>query len=213
MGYYRAGYRILGIDIAPQPNYPFDFIQDDVRWYCDAFTALDLGASAIHASPPCQRHSTQRTGMTKNYEDLLDETRELVKTMSVFAGGIPYVIENVPGAPLIDPVRLCGTSLGCIDGDADLQRHRLFESNVKLTAPPCNHSRDRRTLGVYGDMGIEDRPNRPITAKNPSPRGWKAGAERARRLMGIDWTVTNRELAEAIPPAYTELIGAQLICL
>lgn len=197
MGYHRAGFDVIGIDIAPQKNYPFEFIEGnalDRSIWPDQF-------DAIHASPPCQRHSTLRTGVTGDYEDLIEPTRA-----ALAAAWAPYVIENVVGAPLIDPVRLCGSSLGCVDGDAELRRHRLFESSIaNLTGTRCKHDADRRVLGVYGHLTRNDRPN------GSPARGWKAGKERARRLMGVDWEVTDRELAEAIPPAYSEFIGRQIL--
>jgi len=214
VGYHRAGFDVIGVDIAPQPNYPFEFHQADaleVLALMTTWRSLE-DTRAIHASPPCQLHSTQKTGVTGNYQDLIAPVRDLL-----IATGLPYVIENVVGAPLIDPLKLCGTSFGCIIEDApphpagcDLQRHRLFESNLTLSGPPCAHSKQRRTLGVYGNAGHHDSPNRP-SPPAASHRGWKAGKQRARDLMGVDWEVTDRELAESIPPAFTHHIGLQMI--
>ena len=196
-GYERAGFDVIGIDIEWHPTYPFEFILGD---------ALDTsiwptGLAAIHASPPCQRHSTLRTGITGIYDDLLSQTRDSLRD-----SGLPYVIENVVGAPMVDPVMLCGTALGCVDGDAELRRHRLFEANFPIVGAECQHSPDRHVLGVYGDLSNEDRSNGTLG------RGTKAGRARARRLMGIDWPMSDRELAEAIPPTYAEHIGHQLMC-
>lgn len=208
VGYHRAGFdEIIGVDIAPQPNYPFEFHQGD---------ATDLGwllggeigyfdFDAIHASPPCQRHSTLKTGTTGDYQDLIFETRQQLS-----ASQLPYIIENVVGAPLINPVRLCGSTLGNVDSDgletAYLQRHRIFESNVALVGSGCDHTLGK-CLGVYGHLTVNDRCNNP---KRPG-HGWKAGKARARRLMGIDWEVTDRELAESIPPSFSEYLGRQLL--
>lgn len=197
VGYHRAGFDVVGVDIEPRDNYPLDFVCADAIAYV---LTVNLGTfDAIHASPPCQLHSTLRTGVTGDYEDLVADTRWALER-----AGKPYVIENVPGAPLHNTVTLCGTAHGCVDDTAELHRHRLFETNwtVWPGPPPCDHRRDRQCLGVYGDLAANDRP---------STRGVKAGRGRAFRLMGVDWPMTDRELAEAIPPAYTEWIGARLI--
>lgn len=199
-GYHRAGFDVVGVDIAPQPRYPFEFHQADALEYlADHGREFDV----IHASPPCQHYSTV-SGTAKRHHgatfpDLIAPTRALLVEL-----GVPYVIENVINAPLIDPVRYCGSSFGL-----DLRRHRLFESNVDLVAPPCDHgwqtprfrSLDGRmakagklasVVGVHGNINY-------------------AGEFPLRcRAMGIDW-MTNAELVEAIPPAFTEHIGAQLI--
>ena len=199
VGYHRAGFdEIVGIDIEPQPNYPFEFIQADVMEW-DGFAGFDL----IHASPPCQIHSDLKTVLPKDHQhqDFVADTRERLQ-------GSRYVIENVPGAPLINPIQLCGSAFG---GRADLplyktetsmvrqvfelRRHRLFECTFPIMAPPCNHQ--AKVLGVYGDLSKHRRP---------SNRGVKAGIRDAELLMGIDW-MTPKEIVQAVPPAYTEYIG------
>jgi DNA (cytosine-5)-methyltransferase 1 len=200
VGYHRAGFDVVGVDIDPQPNYPFEFHQGD---------ALELGAEmwrdfdAIHASPPCQSYLNlgkvnRALGREYEHPDLIDPVRaELVDR------GLPYVIENVEDAKdrLRDPLRLCGSSFGL-----PVRRHRLFESNVPLVGPPCNHHwqkvprywtgwrpkgehRLAAVVQVYGNGGGRDE--------------WPDA-------MGIDW-MTPKELAEAIPPAYTEFVGRQLV--
>lgn len=192
MGYYRAGFDVVGVDINPQPNYPFNFMQDDalrvLRDGCGFVSHFD----AIHASPPCQRYSamsTCRPGLADEYPDLVEPIRDLL-----IKSGLPYVIENVTGAPLIDPVMLCGQMFGL-----ELYRHRLFESNVPLVAPehpPHIIPASKAGHWVPGTiMGVA---------------GHCAPIAKAREVMGIDWT-TRAELAEAIPPAYSEFVGAQLI--
>jgi DNA (cytosine-5)-methyltransferase 1 len=211
MGYYLAGFDVVGVDVAPQPHYPFEFVQADALTVAAgrieermAHFPLWGGFDAIHASPPCQPYSTLRT-VAAERERLIEQTRSALQST-----GLPYVIENVVGAPLVNYVTLCGTAFGLVDGDAELQRHRRFETSFTLwNAPPCAHS-GRRTLGVYGHLAVNDRPNNP-TDRPGGSKGWKAGRDRARRLMGIGWEVTDTELAEAIPPAYTEWIGGQLI--
>lgn len=209
-GYQLAGFKVVGIDINPQPNYCGDlFVQGDAldeALHAEACGWLNV--VAVHASPPCQLHSTLKTVLTAEYHDLVDETRDLLQAI-----GLPYVIENVVGAPLLSPTMLCGTAFGCIDEDTELRRHRLFETSwLVLGAPRCAHSRARRPMGVYGHLANIDRPNRPVDGPTGA-HGWKAGRARARRLMGVDWHVTDRELSESIPPAFTEYLGHQLAAL
>ena len=195
MGYYQAGFDVVGVDINPQPNYPRTFFQGDaLTWLADARRrkAYAPGVVAIHASPPCQRYSAMskcRPDLAEKYPDLVDETRELLE-----ATGLPYVIENVPGSPLREPVMLCGSMFGY-----ELYRHRLFESNVPLVAPP--HPAHVKPASKAGHW-------RPGTVMSVS--GHVSPIKLAREVMGIDWC-TRDELAEAIPPYYTEYIGAQLI--
>lgn len=114
MGYYRAGFEVVGVDIKPQPNFPFEFHQAN---------ALDFpvdGFDIIHASPPCQAHTCLNVMWNaKKHADFVEPTREKLK-----ASGLPYIIENVPGAPLIDPIKLCGSMFGLGAGPYDLRRHR-----------------------------------------------------------------------------------------
>lgn len=186
MGYHRAGFDVVGVDIAPQPHYPFEFHQADAMTF-----SLD-GFDAIHASPPCQHASAMtkcRPGLAATYPNLIPATRERLATT-----GLPYVIENVVGAALVNPLLLCGSMFGL-----DLHRHRLFESNVPL--PLMLH-------------GGHDRPTSPAGHWRPgtiiSVSGNCSPIAEARRVMGIDWMNRN-ELSEAIPPAYTEFIGRQLM--
>ena len=202
VGYARAGFEVVGVDIEPHPSYPFEFIQADALDYlyhrCDAQRGIDI----IHASPPCQtftraQHLRDAQGKTTDKLDLLAPTRD-----ALIATGLPYVIENVPGAPMVNPITLCGSSFGL-----RVRRHRQFESNVPLMSLPCDHTGQGRPVGVYGSM------------RDDIPQGGKtAGSiEEAREAMGIDWMrwrSTNQEwndIKEAIPPAYTEFIGGQLM--
>lgn len=185
MGYHRAGFEVVGVDIAPQPHYPFAFIQADaLMWWIGGF-------DAIHASPPCQAYSWSARRWNVERADLLDDTRERLRM-----AGVPFVIENVPGAPLLEPAVLCGRMFGL-----PLIRHRLFETNWQLWPLP-GHPRHVGLIGkgqavtVAGHGGDNVRGNGGRAAK--------------RAAMGIDW-MTDVELNEAIPPAYTEWIGRQLI--
>ncbi len=193
VGYHRAGFEVVGVDIKPQPHYPFEFHQDDAMTF-----PLD-GFDAIHASPPCQRFSdlAKRNGNASEWPDLIDPIRR-----RLVATGLPYVIENVDGAPLLDPIVLCGTMFPGLR----VLRHRLFESNIHLEAPahgkhPLVFTHDRRKAH-YGRLD-EDTAFVQVTG------GGNASVANKRAAMGIDWMI-GHELNEAIPPAYTELIGLQL---
>jgi DNA (cytosine-5)-methyltransferase 1 len=193
MGYHLAGFDVVGVDVEPQPRYPFRFVQGDAL---DVLAGWDLMPpfDAVHASPPCRDHSTLSFIHGKvGTGYLLEATRRaLVRT------GLPYVIENVPGAPLLDPLWLCGSEFGLLDGGRWLKRHRGFESNVLLMgAGGCNCA-GRPIGGVYGG--------------GPQTTGgrFKFDAAGRRRVMGIDW-MTRDEMAQAIPPAYTQFIGEQLM--
>ena len=188
MGYHRAGFDVTGVDTAAQPNYPFRF------WQLDALTLepwVLAGFDAVHASPPCQAHTTlKHMWNAARHENLIGPTRELLK-----ATGLPYVIENVVGAPLHDPTMICGSSLGL-----KVRRHRLFETSWTLLIPPCVHAEQGRPIGVYGTGG-----------GGQMTRGFKArGAAEAGEAMETPW-MTRAECSQAIPPAYTELIGYQLM--
>ncbi len=207
MGYNRAGFDVVGVDNRPQPHYPFAFVQADALEYA----AQDLvgwdGFDAIHASPPCQRYSdlAHRNGNADQHPDLIAPTRALLE-----ATGLPYVIENVEGAPLVDPVTICGTALGLgvaipFLGRYRLRRHRLFESNLRIQGSPCCCDDERPVIDVSGGG-----PTHAPRTDGKGGRTYKGTADEARAAMGIDW-MTKAELNEAIPPAYTELIGHQLL--
>ena len=197
MGYHRAGFDVIGVDIRPQPNYPFAFVQMDALEFLEL---LDPSAwDVIHASPPCQAWSAYRRkgrGVGDGYEDLIARTRE-----SLEQAGLPYVIENVEGAPLESPMMLCGSML---DPPLDVQRHRFFETNWPLIAPmwPCRHD-----LWSARFPGATNR--RPLSRRTVEIGVWRIPLETQQRAIGIDW-MTLEELSEAVPPAYTELIGHQL---
>lgn len=200
MGYHRAGFRVVGVDIAPQPRYPFEFVQADAL-----DSGLDLeAATAIHASPPCQRWTNlqKRNGNGDFWPDLVTPARQILK-----ASGQPYVIENVVGAPLHQPIKLCGSMF---DG-LRVYRHRLFESNLPLVAP--RHGPHRRLCYTmdkrkphYGQLDEW----KDFVQVNGGGNCSKAAAADA---MGIDWAGPKRELNEAIPPAYTQHIGAQILAI
>ena len=195
-GYQQAGFHVTGVDISPQPNYCGDDFHQ-----MDALDAGFYGYDAVHASPPCQAYSVannihQRT----DHPDLIAATRALL-----VESRLPYVIENVPGAPLENYFQLCGRSFGL-----NVRRHRWFESNVFMLAPPCgSHAGD--WLLVFGHTVLERGKTIGKTAKGgPIIRRRHVGVERGREAMGISW-MNRDELSEAIPPAYTHWIGQQLI--
>jgi DNA (cytosine-5)-methyltransferase 1 len=190
-GYHRAGFDVVGVDNRPQPRYPFPFVLADALDYVAAHGSQ---YDVIHASPPCQAFTVYRNnGNVGDHPDLLDPTRQ-----ALIAAGLPYVIENVPGAPLLNPVQLCGTSLGI-----EVRRHRLFETNWLLLVPDCFHGRfvERKYPGSTG------RPN-GRTVCNVGE--WRVPLARQQAATGIDW-MTLEELSQAIPPAYTEFVGRQLM--
>ncbi len=205
VGYRLAGFDVVGVDNRPQKNYPFPFVQGDALeflslliegkgpagYYLDDF-------DAIHASPPCQDHSSLRHRTAKRYDCHIAATRALLRK-----SGKPWVIENVVGAPLLDPILLCGAAFDLRTDSAErgevwLKRHRLFESNVKLTGNGCACKRDRKVIGVYGN------------GDGGGGRGWKGTMADRRAVMGI-WWMTRNELAQSIPPAYTRELGRQLL--
>ncbi|GAS95495.1 Gp30 [Mycolicibacterium canariasense] len=197
-GYHRAGFDVVGVDINPQPNYPFTFIQGDASHFLSAWcrgsliAAHQLPFAAVHASPPCQRYSAMskcRPEIANKYPDLVDPVRELL-----LETGLPYVIENVPGAPLRNPVMLCGQMFG-----QELYRHRLFESNVPITAP--QHPKHVIPASKAGHW-------KPGTIMSIS--GHVSPIAKAREVMGIEW-MSREELAESIPPSYTQWVGKQLL--
>jgi DNA (cytosine-5)-methyltransferase 1 len=232
MGYHRAGFdEIVGVDNRPQPRYPFAFVQGDAL---DYLAAHGREFDAIHASPPCQAFTALKTMWnSREHADLVEPTRGLLRATT-----LPWVIENVPGAPLArGAAMLCGTmfNLGTNDGRAELRRHRYFELSHALTTliPECAHG--GITVGVYGDgngrdyrrdpvvIGVYGRHGRDRRRIKPSVGVYgHAGGKSVRdgtqqfstkergEAMGIDW-MTSNELSQAIPPAYTQWIGARLL--
>jgi DNA (cytosine-5)-methyltransferase 1 len=192
-GYQNAGFYVVGVDNRPQKHYIGDeFI------LADAMT-VDLGGyDAIHASPPCQAYSDLRNLSDEEYPDYIANIRSRLQ-----GTGIPYVIENVDQAPLIDPILLCGTMFPPLR----VLRHRLFESNFALVAPDEHpkHPKVWTTDKRKPQYGLLDQN----TAFVQVTGGGNATAANKRDAMGIDW-MTGRECNEAIPPAYTEFIGRQL---
>lgn len=233
MGYSRAGFDVYGVDLfrhrGPdgklrgyrRQRYPFAAYQGDVLdvlarliageeiSFADAYGIMTLGLGdfeVIAASPPCQAYSISKNAHQSSHPELVEPTRDLI-----VATGLPYVIENVPGAPLLNPLTLCGTEFGLRATDSDglrvwLKRHRLFESNILLMGGGgCYHPKDILCAGVYGN-GSPSRDAAKARAGGYTPPSQEVRAA----LMGIDWMSRNG-LSQAIPPAYTEFIGRQVL--
>lgn len=188
VGYHRAGFEVVGVDIEPQPRYPFEHYVADAIEFCrehgDEF-------DAIHASPPCQLYSNAQKIRGYDHPDLVGPTRDVL-----MATGKPWVIENVVGAPLIDPIMLCGAMFPGLR----VYRHRLFELSFAIDVP--DHPEHTVPLTKMG--------RKPKDGEYMHVVGNFSGVQQAREAMGIDWMVRD-ELREAIPPAYTEYIGKYLI--
>jgi DNA (cytosine-5)-methyltransferase 1 len=190
MGLSRAGFDVVGCDIEPQPNYPFPFIHGN------ALEQDVSGFDFVWASPPCQGFTAykRRPGHVRPRENLIPDVRE--KLLRV---GVPFVIENVEGAPLENAVTLCGSMFGL-----DVRRHRLFEAHgFSIPQPKCDHASqlprfppatNRKNLRCTVEVGV-----------------WRIPVDVQFRAMGIDWQMTLEELSNAIPPAYSEHIGRAAI--
>lgn len=194
MGYYRAGFEVVGVDIKPQPHYPFEFVQADAFDFMDRYYSSKF--AAVHASPPCQAYSTTRVLHGREYPMLVEQVRSRLR-------GRLYVIENVPGAPLLRQqtfdesvgcAMLCGSSFGL-----GVRRHRNFEASVPLRWRACLHHLQSLPIDVTGTGGPGGRHRKPVSVAH------------ARLVMGIEWEMTRYEISQAIPPAYTEFIGRQLL--
>jgi DNA (cytosine-5)-methyltransferase 1 len=203
MGYRLAGAEVVGVDKVDQPRYPFAFIRGDWREVLDApwfdVQAFDL----IHASPPCQHYSdlAKRNGNASAHPDLIGSVREALATT-----GLPYAIENVEGAPLRDPVLVCGTERQLEVDGYRLRRHRLFETNWPLELRGCGCAGDSRPIIDVSGGGPTHAPRRD----GKGGRTYKGTAVQASAAMGIGW-MTKAELNEAIPPAYAKLIAFQFL--
>lgn len=214
-GLADAGFEVVGVDYRPQPHYPFIFIQKSfvdfihIKGWWEQF-------DFIWASPPCQRHSvmTKRWGQeqVENHPDLIEPVRQ-----TLFSVRKPYCIENVVGAPLKNPVMLCGSMFGLqTKYGSQLRRHRLFECNFKVVQPKCKHAKgsvigvygggqhpDRRipaTIGVYGNSGGSSNRDNLLGFSTQDRKD----------AMGIQW-MSGKELSQSIPPAYSKYIAEQFL--
>lgn len=205
-GYAMAGFQPIGVDIKPQKHYPYPFILGKAgitmailleggvihasRKGSDSFVLQDF--SLIHASPPCQAYSSNVRGLsTVPHPKYIKATRTRLQ-----AAKVPFIIENVVGAPLIKPIMLCGSSFGM-----RVRRHRLFESNAPLVGLACEHRSIESVINIYSR---ENRAKLAEEAPNIDPEFLY------REDMGIDW-MTLKEGRQAIPPAFTHFLGAQIM--
>jgi DNA (cytosine-5)-methyltransferase 1 len=202
MGYHMAGFEVTGVDLEPQPRYPFEFHQA---------SALDVdldGYDAYVASPPCQGYSkTRHMPNSKGSPLLIDDIRQRLE-----ATGKPYIIENVEAArwAMKDPVRLCGSSFGL-----RVQRHRLFEANFELEVPPCDHAWQNRhkPYKIYRNkkrvdgLGYLHSGIQPVYGNNQNVGGNSVFLKSV--AMGIDW-MDEHGLNQSLPPVYTKYLGEQL---
>lgn len=191
-GLHAAGFDVVGVDIVRRDRYPFRFVQADALRPPFDLRQFDF----IWASPPCQAHtSLNKMHNAKVHEDLIPPTRAMLLT-----AGVPWCMENVPGAPIKTGLMLCGSMFDLGTDDAELRRHRLFELSWHMPLfglPQCAHGRKSRVIGVYGGHGRDWR--RTVNTQDFS-------TEDRARAMGINW-MTGAELSQAIPPAYAEFIG------
>lgn len=212
MGYYLAGFTVVGCDIEPQPYYPFTFYRMDAIEFLNKFHTQ---AQAVHGSPPCHKWSAlAELHQDKEYPDLIGPIRN-----AIIETGLPYVIENVPKAPLINPIMLCGTMFGLqTKHGSQLRRHRIFEVPwmKDRTTPPCNHN-DSSAIVVYGGGQHPARRRVPATIGvygNSPGVSVRDGlqffsSEDRQDAMGISW-IRGKALSQAIPPAYTKFLGDRL---
>lgn len=197
MGYYRAGFDVVGIDRKPFKRYPFPMVVANALRPPFDLSRFD----AIHASPPCQRYSVQTKAHRKEaHPDLVEATRAML-----VASGKPYIIENVMGAPLEGAALLCGSMFGLL-----VQRHRLFETPFVMLAPPCEHGEFKGDYPCGRSNGTA-RAGERSRVVHVYGQGCSRGDRGLwQRAMGIDW-MTMQEMSQAIPPAYTEYIGKRLL--
>lgn len=190
MGYHNAGFEVVGVDIEPQRHYPFEFHQGDALTY---LAEHGHEFDALAGSPPCQAWTLAQRIQGRTHPDLIEPMRRLFQE-----SGLPYVIENVEGAPLLNPIMLCGAMFPGLG----TYRHRLFESNIPIQVPAHPEHKVPTTK-----MGRTPKPGEFMHVV-----GNFSGVAQAKAAMGIGWMVRD-ELREAIPPAYTEFIGRQLLAV
>lgn len=208
VGYARAGFNVVGVDNIAHPDYPFPmFVADAMDVLADHATLA--GFDVVHASPPCPRYSTATMPEARaNAPDLLGPVYDALDAGPVAV----WVIEDVVGAPMRAPLMLCGASFGlgaiCADGvRRPLRRHRLFDSSAPIMGPGCMCD-SREPIGVYGQGGRALRPDIPGRSRK---RGFMGTPDEKRAALGTPWIRKRQQVANAIPPAYTQFIGGQLI--
>jgi DNA (cytosine-5)-methyltransferase 1 len=207
VGYWRAGFDVVGVDLVRQWHYPFPMaVADAIAALAELVRSGEFAGrrvAAIHASPPCKRFTRlgtldrQRLRLFEPHPDLLTPTLEMLQ-----ACPLPWVVENVPDSPMpSDAVQMCGSSFGLL-----VRRHRLFASNLRLQVPPCNHAAQPVVWGVYGNGGAD-----AGRAARGGGGGVKVAGPDAAKALGVDWTTHQPSLSQMIPPAYSEHLGRQLL--
>jgi len=214
VGYTRAGFCVVGVDDKWQPDYPFPIRHGDALavlrdlllelpvWFSGHGLIRLHQVAGFHASPPCQNETAltkgnrKRDGWTDDHRPMIPATRELLD-----ATGLPYVIENVQGAPLRRDLTLCGEQFGL-----EVIRHRFFELGGWSTQPLPHVKHRGRVAGWRHGVKYEG----PYVAVY-GDGGGKGSVADWQRAMGIDWTASKLSLAEAIPPAYSEFVGSRLM--
>lgn len=204
-GYHRAGFDVVGMDIKPQPHYPFEFVRGDALGMRARIMATDPGFDAIHASPPCQAFTTMSNrprgagGLSDDRLDLLTPTLELLAGIS-----LPWIVENVAGAKRImpNPITLHGGMFGL-----QVNRPRLFSASFPLEP----HSYAVAPVNPVGVYGARHDGRLLYRRKDGTEQHAAASLAEGREATGMDWADW-RGTKEAIPPAYTERLGRQLLC-
>jgi DNA (cytosine-5)-methyltransferase 1 len=192
MGYHRAGFEVVGVDIVPQPLYPFEFHEGDALEVLDyQIRSNNMGRyDAVHASPPCQRYSTISRN-DREYPDLYEPIRE-----RLIALGLPWIIENVIGAPYRSGFVLCGSMFGL-----KIRRHRNFETSFLVMRPQCDHKAQGRPYTITGNGGGCE-----------SKHSLKPNRKDLWRYLDMPWA-TPYGVTQAIPPCYAEWIGERLMAV
>lgn len=185
-GYRRAGFTVIGVDNVPQPNYPFEFHQLDWR---DALRLFGSVADGIHASFPCKAFTKLQKQWKREWSDEVTPGLAALQLL-----GKPFVVENVPGAPYVPDTVLCGSMFGLM-----VRRHRWFKHNLDVIQPDCEHNTQGMVVQVNGHPG-----------GSSTRDGARHTLDDWRNAMGINW-MNSREIAQAIPPVYTEYIGRAMI--
>jgi DNA (cytosine-5)-methyltransferase 1 len=190
-GYRQAGFDVTGVDLDPQARFPYPFHQADaIAWVRQNLDMIRETFSLIHASPPCQHYSKAQRIQDRDHPDLVGPTRDVLDETS-----LPWVIENVEGSPLLNPIELCGAMFGL-----RTYRHRLFETGGGFTVAPPAHPRHTAPLRKMG--------RRPMDGDMIHAVGNFSGVAIVRDDWGVPWMNRNG-IRESIPPAYTRYIGEQ----
>lgn len=191
MGYHQAGFEVTGVDTEPQPRYPFTFVQADALTLLADPPPWLAQFTLVHASPPCQAYTRARGGRAHRHQPCVPQVQEGLRAL-----GLPYVIENVPHAPLRDPTTLCG----CQFPELNVYRPRLFETSFPL--PTRYH--------LWHEQPTTPRGKKPQPGARMSVVGNFSGVAQAREAMGIGW-MGQKGLAQAVPPAYTRWVAHRFL--